>query len=345
MLERSTEMELAFSLKKQSAFGTAIPDTDLTLAHPVESDEIFTDDLETWSDEGSYGKGHEYPTRRENLTASTGFKMTTKASSLFLGWGLAFACGSVTTVQPDDVGAPNTYEHTFKPMDISDPAIGKDLPVATFVQKLTSFRKTLFRDMTVKSLKLSGQVKQHLALELEFVGSGYSESSTLSMPALASVSFLRTADITFNVGGVDISAKLVSFELMHSNAIDEDAGYRPGSGALPDGAQIRAKLPVESRQTAVKFRVEMNDDTFRDYMRNNTPKSVTITAEGTAIEQEYKHKLEITIPKCFLKASPSKEKNFYVWDIECEVSWDDVSAAPFTAVVTNTTPAYLEAAL
>lgn len=350
MLERTVATKFAFTTKKQGAFGTAIGDADLTLAHPLETDEIAKESPEKWTDQEAFGKGHEFATFQKALVSDSGFSFQTKGSSLMLGWVFAFLCGSVTTSQPDATGAPNTYEHEFTLMDIDNPAVGKQLPATSLVQMLTSFQKTKYRDLVLKKVTISGKRKEHIMIQGELKGSGYWETSSLSMPDLAQVSFLRTADIVnFKLAADEnYAAKLISFEFSGDNSLDENCGYSPSSGFITFGDQtyqIRNKLPVDTRSVSLKFRVEMEDDTLRQYSQQNTKKSLTITAEGDVIEDTYNHKLELTVENAYLKTSEvGKEGKFYVYDVELLLCWDNTIKSPFKAVVVNDIPAYLVAA-
>lgn len=348
MSERNVCIDVAYTNKKQSAYGTGVGDADLTEAHPFIGDDNVEVVTEKYDDREEFGKGHEFPTQQHNLVADTRLKRSFEASSRMLAWALAFLAGDITTTQPDGTGAPNTYQHVIKPMDIDDSGVGKQLPVTTIVEALTSFRKRKFRDMLVKSVTLKGELKKQLQLELELVGSGHYEDSTLSMPTPASSSFLRMADVTFTIGSDDVSAKLISFEFKHDNELAEDLGYHPGSGYLDatSGApQIRGKLEVTKRGVTLKARVLMEAETLDGYQKANTEKAITIVAEGATIESTYKHKLTLEMPVSWLKATPiAREGNLMVYDIEFNVGWSESDSAPWKATIINDVASYLAAA-
>lgn len=173
---RKAAIRGGFSTKKQTAYGTAVTDVDITEAHPYEGNQIdFT--VEKIDDKDQAGKGNEFPTWQANTTCSTQGTMNFHASSYILGFGFALVNGKLVTSQPDDVGAPDTYEHECSMMDIDDPAVGKQLPCFTYVEQLSTEHQRKYRDMLVKSLAISGQTGEHLKLNLELLGSGHRETS------------------------------------------------------------------------------------------------------------------------------------------------------------------------
>lgn len=347
MSERNVCIDVAYTNKKQSAYGTAVGDDDLTEAHPFIGDDNVEVVTEKYDDREEFGKGHEFPTQQHNLVADTRLKRSFEASSRILAWALAFACGDITSELP--TGATIAYQHVIKPMDIDDSAVGKQLPVTTIVEKLTSFRKRKYRDMLVKSVTLKGELKKQLQLELELVGSGHYADSTLSIPVPASSSFLRMADVVFEIGASDdVSAQLLSFEFKHDNELAEDQGYHPGSGYLDatSGApQIRGKLEVTKRTVTLKCRVLMEAETLDGYQKANTEKDIVIEAAGANIEGIFFHKLTLEIPVAWLKATPvGREGNLMVYDIEFNVGWSESDSAPWKATIVNDVASYLVAA-
>jgi hypothetical protein len=348
-MERDVSLKVGFSTKQQSAFGTGLADTDVNLAHPFIGNDIVERTIDKYDNKDEYGKGHEYPTTQKNLVSDTKASRNFEASSLILGWGFAFVCGQIATVQPDSSGAPNTYEHTMKLANIDDPTVGIQLPSTTLVEKLNSFQQKKFRDMVVSEISLSGKTKEQLKIGIQMVGSGHWETNAMNIPALSEVSFLRMADVVFNIGTKNISAELLDFEFTHKNNLAEDKGYHPGSGYLnssdPSSPQIRGHLVTEKRETSLKLKVLMNDAELETYAENNIEKAISIVAEGSLIESTYKHKLELTFPKTFLKFTKvGVDGSLYIYDVEVSIAWDDAENSPFVAKVTNNIPEYLTVA-
>jgi len=346
MEQRDVAIKTAFSTKKQSAYGTKLADVDIDKAHPLHGSENIENPFEKFDDAEQFGKGHEFPTYQKNLTADSRVSRSADASSFLLGWVMAFGCGKITTSQPDSSGSPNVYEHEIKPMNIDDPTVGKQLPVTTIVEEITSFKKLLFRDMLVSEFTISGELKKQLQLAFSLIGSGHYENSTLTMPGLTSVSFLKMPGVSFTVGTKNFSPELLNFSFGFKNELAEDLGYHPGSGFLTSGdpstPQIRGKLPVTKRSVNFSFECLTEDNDLRQYMELNAEKAITLTAEGSTIENSYKHKLVLSLPKTWIKAVPlGREGNFLKYQVEVKIGWDATSGAPFVATITNDVAAYL----
>lgn len=341
---RKAAIKGGFATKKQTAYGTAVTDVDITEAHPYEGNQIdFT--VEKIDDKDQAGKGNEFPTWQANTTCSTQGTMNFHASSYILGFGFALVNGKLVTSQPDDVGAPDTYEHECSMMDIDDPAVGKQLPCFTYVEQLSTDHKRKYRDMLVKSLALSGQTGEHLKLGLELLGSGHWETSSITMPSLVQTSFLRFVDIQFDYDGTPLSAQLKDVNFKHVNTLAENDGYFPGSGILneTDGApQVRGRCLCSARSVELTFKMLIKNFDLETDMLNNTEKAITITAEGSTIETTYKHKLVLELPKVILKATKLGESDgFFVFDVETTILWDSTLNAPYKATIQNNVPEYL----
>lgn len=303
-------------------------------------------DPEKKDNKDEFGKGHEYPTEQTNTISDTRASRSFEASSLIAGWAFAFGCGECATIQPDDVGSPNVYEHTIKPAQIFDSAVGLQLPSTTLVEHLNSLQQNKYRDMVVSEVKLSGKIKEQLKIGIQLIGSGHYEANTMTLPDLAQVAFLRMADAVIMIGDKNISKKSMDFEFTHKSDLGEDKGYHPGSGYLiaddKTSPQIRGHCVATKRGTNLKLKVLMADTDLSEYAKNNTPKSISIVAEGKGIDESYNHKLELTFPRCFLKTTKvGTDGGLYVYDVDVTVGWDNTISAPFQIKITNNVPAYL----
>ena len=95
----------AFSLKKQSAFGTKLSDGDLTKCFTMEGTDFFKVKPVYESDQAEVGKGHEFATRQDlaRFEGSGGWK--NKLTSVVAGWLGAFGMGDVVSARLQKVGA------------------------------------------------------------------------------------------------------------------------------------------------------------------------------------------------------------------------------------------------
>src|SRR4051812_42403510 len=107
------EFEMAFSFNKQSAIGTAITTSQINKKLPQRG---FAPSMQEFpnqvSDRQWYGKGHSFPTFRDNVNKrlvipSREFSMT-QYSALFAP---AFVLGSLSSSRPNSATAPTVYDH------------------------------------------------------------------------------------------------------------------------------------------------------------------------------------------------------------------------------------------
>lgn len=334
-MKHTASRKSAFSLKQQSAYGTALAEVDINKAHPIEGESQVEHELEKWTDKDEYGKGHHWTTEQKNLTASTSLSRSYRLSSFIASWASAFSLGDVTESQPDQSGSPSVYQLDIKPINISDSTVGQQLPVTTYVESLAPNLQFLYRDLLVKGFKLSGKLKEFLKLSMDMVGSGWEEENSMAMPSLLQTSFLRFPDVIFSYGGTEYTAKLKSFEFGFDSELDEDGGYQPGSGYLyPDTAhkaQVRSQLLATGQSASFKFQVCLeNKDILNDF-KQNAERALVLSAEGDVIENDYRHKIMITIPKAVLTANKiGNDNKLLVYDCEVGFNWDSATAAPFS---------------
>ena len=334
-MERAVDVRWAFSTKAQSAYGTALADTDLTLSHEFEGPDIaeVTPDV---IDDKEFIKGVEWATKQEVLKWDVKLARKTDLTSLLAGWVGAFGLGSVVTTQPDPTNAPNTYDHTCKFNTAS-----LQNPVTSIVEEIGSSIKRKLRDMAVEEFTISGEGHGRLKLEMSLVGSGYWENSTLTMPAISDGgSYLRMRDLNFKIGPagseIDVSKRLKSFSWKVNNNLQLDSGYYPGSGLY------RGRCLYGAREQELSFVLYVEGDQELQDLINNSQLKCIITATGDTIEGTYKHELTITFPKLSYRAVPIETDGpFLAYNIECNVLYDDATGVPVEMKVRNNQPSYL----
>lgn len=337
--------QIGLSLKQQEAYGTALPDLDITMGHPIGETDPVAIDPEDADNSQEYGKGHQYATEAETVAVDTSTNWNFQGSSLILGWVAALAMGNVTTTQPDEVLAPNTYLHKIKPLRLADKTWGLQLPVTSIVEQLCVGDQTKYRDMLCTGFKVSGEQKKRLQVSASFKGSGHYVASNITMPELAPVSFIRFGKVNFLYGGAAINAELQNFEFSYDNTVDE-GGYHAGSPTLtadPNAPQCRGFMLISDQKVELKFKMLYKDNSLQTDLIAKTVKAITIEATGDLIEATYKHSWKLTIPQCTLKAAKKgKENGKYAYDVSVMIHWDETLEAPCEIEVQNDIPAYLE---
>jgi len=211
---RAIDMQWAFSTKKQTDYDTALLDEDITLTHPLREPSVAEISKEYRSDKETYGKGHEFATSKWEVARDVRFTRTVDGSTLILGWLLAFTMGSVTTTQPDGTGHTNTYLHTFS---FFDPTVTgtAQLPVTTIVENIPGAIKRALVSMAISSLTISAEGFELLNATAEFIGSGETAASTLSMPSMPTLHYLSSNYATVKLGDSqeDITTRVRSWSV------------------------------------------------------------------------------------------------------------------------------------
>jgi Phage tail tube protein len=342
---RKAGIKGAFSLKQQTAYGTGIPDVDLTECHPW--DGTITDfSLNKINNANHAGKGHEHPTWSKNTTCSTSASFKFPGSSYAGLFVAGFGLGDNASIQPDIANAPNTWQHTLKEMNIDDPAVGAQLPQATFVDQIREGWQRKYRDMVVKSFSLSGEMEQMISIQADFLGSGHYSKSSITMPDLVSTSFLMFSKVLLTYNGTNIESKLQSVNFQHTNNLNE-RGYYPQSPhldlpGLTDPPQCRSKCLVNTRTNELKFTMVADDDSIDLDVLNNTEIPITLSAVGSLIEDTFYHQIDLVCPRAVLKTAPLTEKDgFFVSDVTCQLNYDATIGAPYQFVITTNIPSIL----
>src|SRR3990167_3043468 len=167
--QRAFDVTWLFSTKKESAYGTALADADLTRRVTVARVEAGKQTKLFRSDLDRVGKGHEFSTELEELARDLRRATTFDASSLTLAWVAAFAMGKVATSQPNPGGNPTAYDHLFT---FADPAVSKHAPTTTVYEELTADLKRRLVSLACNDFALTGRARQPVELRATWFGGG-----------------------------------------------------------------------------------------------------------------------------------------------------------------------------
>jgi len=303
--QRVLEMQWAFSSKKQSDYDTRVVDGDLTMSHPVREVRPAEITKETRSDREAVGKGHEFATDLWEVARSLALTRVVDGSSYILGWLLAFTMGKVATDQPDPTYAPNTYRHKFTFFD-PDTEGTAQMPVTTIVEKVaaaTALKRYLL-SMAISGLTITAEGFEHLSASADLIGSGKTEDSTLSMPAIPSVSYLTSNNAVILLGDAaeNITTRIRSWSITLGNDPKEARGYFPSSGLY----RGRLEVGVRSAVPALVVDLAADSDLLDDFL-SNTELVLDIKCEGDVIESTQKHTLQFEFPNLLYSAMPIDE--------------------------------------
>jgi len=297
--QRIEAMQWAYSTKKQSDYDTAVKDGDLDQAHPIREMSVGQMTKEIRSDRETIGKGHEFATTVWEVARDTRISRAFDGSSDILGWLFAFAMGKCETIQPDSVGAPSTYLHTFTLFDPASEGTSQ-MPVTTIVEKISAGIKRSLLSLAIVNVNVTGEGFEQLAVTGDFIGSGRTVSSSLSMPTLVAASYLASNKATIKLGDAveDITTRVRNWSVALSNNAKEGRGYFPSSDLY------RGRLEIGSRSIVptIVLDLDASSDLLTDF-EGNTEIALDIHCEGDYTEgSAYKHYLRLRFPNMQYRA-------------------------------------------
>lgn len=190
-MESAVGLRWAYSNKRQVSYVAALANGDLDQSHPFEGVDIGDHVVNMADNAALYGKGHEFATREYLLSWDTRFRRASFLTTKLAGWGFAFHTG-VDSVSPLDVGPPAAYRHVFEYMDPFGTGYygsGRQLPVTTIAEQVTSNLVRKFPSMLVSAIELTGSLNDFCRIAMDLVGSGVMERVDAVTAAATSATF------------------------------------------------------------------------------------------------------------------------------------------------------------
>ena len=340
--QRAFDVTWAFSPRKESAYGTALADVDLTrrvVANAVELGKIsklFRSDLDR------FGKGHEFATELEELARDLRRSTSFDASSLTLAWIAAFGMGKVVTSQPNPGGNPAAHEHVFT---FADPLVSKHAPTTTVYEEFSPDLKRRLVSLACNDFSVSGRAREPVQVAANWVGSGASADGALSpLPALTAQSFFLGADtdVLFGPQGAPVSLKdrVLEWSVSVTQSLDADLGYHPGSG------KFRGRIWYGPRRVSAAFTLfaRESDDVVSLFL-DDTVRELQVVLDADVIGPgPEKHRAVLLLPAVRITAlDDAVEGNHIVLRVEINESGvlKEGTAEPIEITVTNTEPSFL----
>lgn len=340
--QRAFDVTWAFSPRKESAYGTALADVDLTrrvVANAVELGKIsklFRSDLDR------FGKGHEFATELEELARDLRRSTSFDASSLTLAWIAAFGMGKVVTSQPNPGGNPAAHQHVFT---FADPLVSKHAPTTTVYEEFSPDLKRRLVSLACNDFSVSGRAREPVQVAANWVGSGASSDGALSpLPALTAQSFFLGADtdVLFGPQGAPVSLKdrVLEWSMSVTQSLDADLGYHPGSG------KFRGRIWYGPRRVSAAFTLfaRESDDVVSLFL-DDTLRELQFVLDADVIGPgPEKHRAILLLPAVRITAlDDAVEGNHIVLRVEINESGvlKEGSAEPIEITVTNTEPSFL----
>ena len=195
---------------------------------------------------------------------------------------LLYGClGKVTTTQPDGANSPTVYQHTFRPDNrVQFPSF------TYFVDRGMGIKR--YPLTVIKKLSMTGavdgkgQVSADVLFKTEEPASAFSAVFGTPKPLM----FYQTE---FKLDGV-LSQDVKSWTLSIDNA---SAPYRTLSQSRDPRDIISSGRFVIEGGYEIYFETEANRQRFLD----NLPQAIDVSLTGDIIEDAYRNKLQLTIPK------------------------------------------------
>jgi hypothetical protein len=320
---------LAWSVKRQSTFGTPLDEVDLNhflkLSEPLTISETATH----WNDQGSIGAGHDWTDQRGRESQHVTFSIGNQALPVeFVGYlmGLLFSSESAAAT----TGGANGHGASFQALDTRPEAWVTTLAVG---EDNLAYR---LQDVACTSLTIKGSQNERLEAGAEFVASRIGDAlSGSGWPASTPLRYLYSYAGSFSLGGdTGRSSQLRSFSLELGSGISTDLAWRR---AASEGERIYPSwwpyTPDRTLKLSLSLLAESGDlAAFRAAQQNATPTAVVISCLGETISETSpaeSDKLEISIPKAvFTGMNYSYQNGLMQIELEAEGNYDASTGGP-----------------
>lgn len=303
---KQTELQVAISIGKQANITTAPVIGKFARISMVRSPtSVVTESTE--DDAGEYGFGDEFARTVYKTSADARNTISKYMSSQFAAFAFTFGLGGVTLT------GSGPYVYTCVPQVTA--SAGIELPYFSILEQMRPGGSSIIdRTLIGNAIKrvtcrlVKGPGRQNSTIAVDWIGSGlYTEPSALTMPAVTPENFLSAAGLALTINGFDYvtSRNFESLEFGFENNVDENGGYRPGSGFNANGFQVRNSIEIGTRQPFLNAVARFKSD---------SPEIIALRAQttGTAVvnlTQDANNSLVATYEKFAYKSAVIGETN------------------------------------
>lgn len=336
-----TASKLAWSVKRQAAFGTRCDGTDLTkfvkLADPI----TIVEDVSMWSDKGMIGLGHNWETQRGIQRSMVKLEIPVQPLSIdFMGYLLAAAFNVVSTVDNT-----NYYTHTtkFSPLATTP----EMLPFSLTIEEDGNDKSVI--DCTITSLTIRGSGDGRIEMGASIVASQLAtDLAGFTNPTAEDARYI------YNYAGTatstllgDIKAQLRSWELTIDTGVDVDGSFRgTTTEALRRYPQVWTRTGAESMGLTYSVEAESGDlATLRAAKSAATAEATTIACQGLVIGATAGYDLlTVSVPVGVIDdVSESYENGVQVLGVTVGGQYQAAATGPLTVAVVNDEASYFAA--
>ncbi|HUU29375.1 MAG TPA: hypothetical protein VM123_16350 [archaeon] len=329
--------KVAWSIKKQSAFGTALVKTDLTkflkLADPL----IINESAEHWTDRGMIGLGHDWETQAGRLKQFIEFEIPVQPVPVdFAGYLLAlfFSQESAQTA------ASGAFKHTAKFVALDTRPSAYTTTFAVHEDGSDYY----IQDLACRKLTLRGQGSNRLEMGGSFAASKIGGTlSSYTWPSSAASRYVYNYAGTFTIDAANKKAQLHSFELSLESGINLDLAWQK---VAAEANRIYPSLwpytPERSMSLSLTVLAESSDlAAFRSAQQGGSEDALVVSCLGEAIPgtspTDY-DEVEISIPKAVYKALEySYDSGLLHLELTVEGRYDSSTGGPISVKTTEGT--------
>ncbi len=252
-------------------------------------------DVDTWEGEIVHG--------RNCLSSEFGFFA-----------GLLF--GSISTDQPDGVGAPNTYRHTIEFQEAIT------LPTASMWEQSPDLGQKAYAGIACSQLVLNVPKgpRANIAATLMSIGkiAGTSEDLAGTAELDTAEAYMRDAHTDLKVGGtysetagigsvadgVSIKNKLADIGLTMGNAAAKNYGYGRGDANAAFADSFRKADLKGPGLVTLDTKIEPDDATELNYVLNETENVMELVMLGAVIEDVQVYTIRVIFPRTRVSRAP-----------------------------------------
>lgn len=355
---RGEDCRLVFTHKKQSAYGTQIPDSDIEAGHACRAN-VWTFGSRTPMKVGAGARafeGNEWGDgAQERIIAyDSGISLSMDLNSWIAGWAFSFLLQDLTSTQE---GATGHYNHELHPLNPLTAVTGTRIcPVTSVFMDSAGpdagrWMRMLY-DLAVVGITISGRRKEMIQISIDCQGSGREDlAPTITVPSDATIYEIDGQNVTVEYGTkggalTDITERVTEWSLSFRLGMSD--GFNPGSG------QYRGKAQYLTRAFSIDLALDVDRSShdIYDHMLALTRKELLFTmdsgvAAGTS--ETTNHQVVCRYPDVRISESPMQMAadgaQYAVRVAENNIFKDSaVSDSPVTVDVDNATAAYLTAA-
>lgn len=290
---------VVLSHNKQTTFGAGLGDGALLYRPRFDGAAFARIAKDYFSDAELAGKGHPFPTQRQEVMRDSGFSLSGNLDAYLAGWVLAQVLHKVTT---SGVG-PFTHDFLFE-------LVTRIAPVTTIYFEDTADIKYKMQDLVGVSLTISGSQSGPLQFSIELIGSGrHTDGAHGALPVIATQAYLLGSDTDVLVGApaaaATIKERVRSWQVSFSSGATQHRA--PGGGLFSSFAKIGLQRATVQLAVAAK-----SVDDIRTLHLGDTLQELQINTNSGAAAQ-----LNIKFPNLRFRAPQLAADGLeQVWNLE-----------------------------